>query len=374
MKKLFLIATAAVGMMTANAQQALEATNFGSNWSVGIDGGATSPLKSPFEGKNFIDNARAIVGAHVAKQLTPVVGVGIEGVWGINTSYQTSKNIFDTQYVGLYGTANLMNLFGGYKCDGRFFDIDAVLGAGWMHTYVPYTQGEDFNTFASKAGLNFNFNVTKNFTISLKPSVSWNMVGEWDRADVAYDVKKANFNVMVGLTYKLGKGFVCVEAADPNAIAALNAEINNLRAQLDGCMADLAASTAANAALASQLEACLNRPAKVVEKVSNNLESVRYIYFAQSSSTITAEQMRTVDILASYMKNHKDSKLDVKGYASPEGNLDFNIKLANARAESVKKAIVKKGIDAARVAAEGKGIGDMFSEPTWNRVAICTLD
>ncbi len=374
MKKLFLIATAAVGMMTANAQQAFEATNFGSNWSVGIDAGATSPLKSPFEGKNFIDNTRAIVGAHVAKQLTPVVGVGIEGIWGINTSYQTSKNIFDDQYVGLYGTANLMNLFGGYKCDGRFFDVDAVLGAGWMHYYMPYTQGEDFNTFASKAGLNFNFNVTKNFTISLKPSVSWNMVGDWDRADVAYDVKKANFNLMLGLTYKLGKGFVCVEPADPNAIAALNAEINNLRAQLDGCMADLAASTAANAALASQLEACLNRPAKVVEKVSNNLESVRYIYFAQSSSKITAEQMRTVDILASYMKNHKDSKLDVKGYASPEGNLDFNIKLANARAESVKNAIVKKGIDADRVAAEGKGIGDMFAEPTWNRVAICTLD
>lgn len=362
-------------MMTANAQQAFEATNFGSNWSVGIDAGATSPLHSPFEGKNFIDNTRAIVGLHVGKQLTPVFGLGVEAAWGINTSYQTSKNVFDTQYVGLYGTANLMNLFGGYKCDGRFFEVEAVLGAGWGHAYYPHVSRPDWNWLESKAGLNLNFNITKKFTLSLKPSISWDMTdGSWDRSNVAYDSRYAKFNLMVGATYNFGKGFVCVEPCDPNAIAALNAEINNLRAQLDGCQADLAASAAANAALATQLEACLNRPAQIVEKVSNNLESVRYVYFAKSSSQITSDQMRTVDIIASFMKNHAASKVSVKGYASPEGNLDFNNKLAAARAESVKKALEKKGIAANRIAAEGEGIGHMFAEDSWNRVAICTLD
>ena len=369
MKKFFLIALAAAGMMTANAQ-AYEATNFGSNWSFGLDGGATTPI----HGHSFFQNMRGVVGAHLEKQISPVFALGVEGAWGINTSYRASKTAFDTQYVGLYGAANLMNLFGGYNCNGRFFEIEAVAGAGWGHNYVAH--GSDWNYFVTKAGLNFNFNVAPKWTVSLKPSVSWNMTDvDVAQTSCAYDGDAANFNILVGVTYHFGKGFVCVDPYNSEEIAALNAEINNLRAQLDGCTADLAAATAANAALANELQACLNRPAKVVEKVNDNLESVRYVYYAQSSSTITNDQMRTVDIIASFMKNHPESKLDVKGYASPEGNLEFNEKLAAARAESVKKALVNKyKIAADRIDAQGKGIGSMFSEPSWNRVAICTLD
>ncbi len=31
-------------------------------------------------------------------------------------------------------------------------------------------------------------------------------------------------------------------------------------------------------------------------------------------------------------------------------------------------------ISADRIVAEGQGVGDMFSEPDWNRVSICTLE
>ncbi len=79
-------------------------------------------------------------------------------------------------------------------------------------------------------------------------------------------------------------------------------------------------------------------------------------------------------MVASYLKNHKDAKVVVKGYASQDGNEEFNIKLAQARAESVKTALVNKyGIEANRIQAEGEGIGHMFSENDWNRVSICTL-
>ena len=27
-----------------------------------------------------------------------------------------------------------------------------------------------------------------------------------------------------------------------------------------------------------------------------------------------------------------------------------------------------------RISAEGQGVGNMFSEPDWNRVSICTLE
>ena len=113
----------------------------------------------------------------------------------------------------------------------------------------------------------------------------------------------------------------------------------------------------------------------MVKEVNNNLQSVRYIFYKIGSSVITADQQPNVEMVAQYLKNHKDSKVVVKGYASPDGNLEFNKKLAAARAESVKTALVKKyGISADRITAEGEGIGEMFSENDWNRVSICTLE
>ncbi len=83
--------------------------------------------------------------------------------------------------------------------------------------------------------------------------------------------------------------------------------------------------------------------------------------------------MPNVEMIADYMKHNPKSKVEIKGYASQDGNLDFNIKLAQNRAESVKKLLVKKyGISADRISASGEGIGHMFKEESWNRVSICT--
>ena len=102
---------------------------------------------------------------------------------------------------------------------------------------------------------------------------------------------------------------------------------------------------------------------------------MRYIFFRIGSSVITRDQQPNVEMIASYMKNHPDSKVIIRGYASKDGNLDFNIKLAQARAESVKKALVNGyKIPADRVEAKGEGIGNMFEEESWNRVSICTLE
>ena len=52
-----------------------------------------------------------------------------------------------------------------------------------------------------------------------------------------------------------------------------------------------------------------------------------------------------------------------------------NIALAKARAEAVKTALVNRyKIDANRIVAEGEGIGHMFTEDSWNRVSICTIE
>lgn len=388
MKKYFLIALAVCSVAGSSAQKVYKAPRFDQNWSLGMDGGVVTPLKK----HAFFGDMRGAFALHVDKQLSPVFALGVEATFGINTSswmkndpallaagYDLSGNssaAIDNFYVGAYGTIDLFNLFGGMSCERRKFDIGVQAGAGWGYEN-PLHQ----NYFATKAGLNFNINFSKNFTLSFKPAVTFNMTGteyaplDVDQTSVAYDRGKATFSFMVGATYHFGPGFRCAETGNQSEIDALNAKINALRGEIDACLASTAANQAQAAAVAAELDVCKNRKPEVIEKVSNNLQSVRYIFYKIGSSVITADQQPNVEMVASYLKNHKDSKVVVKGYASQDGNLDFNIKLAQARAESVKTSLVKKyGIAADRIKAEGEGIGHMFSENDWNRVSICTLE
>lgn len=381
MKKLFVLGAVAVaGIMSVQAQQALESTNFGSNWSIGVKGGVGTPMSH----SAFFGSMRGIVGLDVHKQISPTFGLGVEGQFGINTSSWTgvkSSTAFDNSYVGVYGTANLFNLLGGYQCGGRAFDIDAVAGAGWGHNYYNAGVAKDYNFFATRTGLNFNFHPTQHFTISLQPAVVWAMSDNGfgytpiDQTSVGYNRNNAKFEFLVGLNYNIGEGFKCVKTYDQAEVDALNARVNDLRGDLDAAAVALAAQTAQNQALAAELLACQNQAPQVVKETTNTLNSVRYVFFKLGSSVITPDQMPNVEMVAAYLKNHPTSKVVVKGYASPDGNYDFNVKLAAARAESVKNSLIKKyGIKADRITAEGEGIGNMFTEESWNRVSICTIE
>ncbi len=79
-------------------------------------------------------------------------------------------------------------------------------------------------------------------------------------------------------------------------------------------------------------------------------------------------------MIANYMKNHKDAKILIKGYASPEGSKEINQKISEARANAVKNALVKRyKISASRLSTEGMGATDkLFDEVDFNRVATFT--
>ena len=364
---------------TASAQQAVESTNFGSNWSIGVEGGVTTP----FNHHSFFGSMRPAVGLNLHKQISPTFGLGVEGTFGINTSSWTlkSKTVFDQSYVGVFATANLFNLFGGYQCATRPFDIEAVAGAGWGHRYYNKSVGSDVNYFATRLGLNFNFNVSQKVTIAIKPSIVYAMTDNgvgfhgMSQTSAGYNLSNAQFQLLAGVTYHFGDGFKCVRTYNQAEIDALNAQINTLRGDLDASAAALAASQAETAATAAQLAACQNQPPTVVKETTTDLNSVRYVFYRIGSSKITADQMPNVEMIAAYLKNHPSATVLVKGYASQDGNYDFNVKLAAARAESVKTALMKKyGIKANRIKAEGQGIGEMFKEESWNRVSICIIE
>lgn len=375
MKKIIITTALALGtVVAASAQQAIETPKFGQNWSIGINGGVTTPMNHGA----FFGDMRPVIGLKVDKKLTPIFKVGAEGNFAINTSTvrgPRSKTAFDDSYVGAYSAVNLFNLFGGYPGKTRPFDIEAQLGAGWGHRFE--TLVKDYNYFGTKVGLNFNFNLSDYVTINISPSILWDMTSsEVRRTTAAYDKNYANYNITAGVAYNFGgNGFTVVKPYNQAEIDELNGRINELRGAVNAQEAENSALKSANAGLNAELERLRNQPPTVVKEVKNNLESVRYVFFKIGSSVIGADQQPNVEMIAAYLNNHPGSKVIIKGYASKDGPEELNIRLANQRANSVKDALMKRyKIPASRISAEGCGIGEMFEEESWNRVAICVLE
>lgn len=278
MKKTLLTAAVIAALTAGSATaQVVRQPGFFDNISIGLDGGVVTPMHN----NPFFGGMRGVAGLHIGKQITPVFGVGVEGAFAVNTSswrYMThSSTAFDNSYVGVYGTADLFNLFGGYQCAVRPFTIEALIGAGWGHNYYNESAGEDWNYFATKVGLNFNFNVTDNFSISVKPSIVWDMNDDFSQSVTGYNINNATFQLLAGVNYRFGNGFTCVEPYNQAQVDGLNAQINELRGKLDQSIASADAwQTKANA-LAADLDSCRNRKPEVVKEVSNQYNSVRFV-------------------------------------------------------------------------------------------------
>ena len=377
MKKFIIVSAFALGAFTANAQTgetALQGTKFGDNWSIGINAGAVTPLTH----SSFFKDARPAFGFGITKQLTPVFGLGIQGMGYVNTTQ--SKTAFDASDVSLLGKVNLMNLFGGYQGTPRLFEIEALAGMGWLHYYM--NGPGDQNSWSTRFGMNLNFNLgeAKAWTLGVRPAIVYDMEGDFNTAKSRFNVNNAAFELTAGITYHFMTSngthhFTKVKPYDPAEIADLNSAINHLRSQVGNKNNQLINANQQVNELQSELNECRNKvvPVETVVKTSRIPESI--ITFRQGKSVVDASQLPNVERVASYMNKHVNTTVVIKGYASPEGNLAFNEKLAKARAEAIKTILVKKyKIDAARITAEGQGIGDMFSEPDWNRVSICTID
>ena len=372
-KNILILCMFGVAALTVNGQTLLKGTKFTDNWSVGIKGGVTTPLTH----SAFWKNSRPAVGVELSKRITPVLSLGTSAMGYINTS--SSKTAFDASNIELLSKFNIMNLFGGYPGTPRTFEMEAVAGIGWLHSYANGTG--DANSWGTRLGMDFNFNIGKEkaWAISLKPSLVYDMEGDFNRHKSRFNINNAHVELLAGITYYL-KGnsgrhhFTYAKEYDQAEVDRLNTDINNLRSQLSNSRKQIEDASNRADMLQKQLSECQNKKPiieTIVEK-AKTLESI--VTFRQGSSKIDASQLPNVERIASYMNRHPESKVVIKGYSSPEGSIEVNERIARARAESVKSVLTKKyRIAASRITAEGQGIGDMFSEPDWNRVSICTL-
>ena len=373
MRKTILLSVFALSALTINAQTAVvEGGGFWDNWSMGIQGGATMKMS----GAGFFKSARPAFGLTVGKQWTPILGMDIQGMGYVNTT--NSSTMIDASDVSLIARMNLMNLFSGYKGMPRPFEIETVTGLGWLHHYM--NGGGDADDMSARVGLNFNFNLGEDaaWTFGIKPAVVFNLTGEYPSKKMAFNRNHSNMEILFGLTYHFAdsdgnRHFALVNAVDPMVLAAMNEEINDLREVVVAKDVELVGLADELLMVQNQLNEARNKKVEASGETINIVESV--VAFPFNQSDVQSSQMPSLEHVANYLKNNPDANITVNGYASPEGTEEYNLQLSQRRADAVKDILVNKyGIEANRINAIGHGVGDIFSEPAWNRVGICTID
>ena len=367
-----MLAVAALSAQTMSAQTVEESKNF-DNWYIGINGGVQAPAK------NFkvLKNLNPAVGLRLGRWFTPAVGFAIEGQTFLGDKPVDSDGTFKGLNLEAMGTLNFSNWLGGYPGEPRSFEVIGLLGIGWGHAFNRSVSNHDGkNSITSKVAADFAFNLgaAKAVQLYIEPYI---MYGLTTQRHSEFNLNSAVIGGLVGLNYKFGNSngthnFKIAELRDQAEIDGLNSKINELRANLNDKDAVISAKDGQIRDLKAALDACNNRPVEPVyvkPATATNLQPT--VLFRKGKSTIDAAQYAPIELIASYMKNHPEAKVEIKGYASPEGSLELNQKLSEDRANAVKTALIKKyKIAADRLTAIGCGPTDqLFEEIEFNRVA-----
>ena len=392
MKKLFLMLAVAMLTVSANAQKtAVTANKAGDNWYIGINAGVATPV-SKFrvnlggaEDYGFMKGVSPEFGVRVGKNLTTVFGLALDinnyfGNKSDSKSTFGSKTFINSTDFDILSTWNLSNLFGGYLGQPRKFEVIALAGGGYSRAWAQ-KQGGINAKFAFDLALNLG--AAKQWQVYLEPGVVLGQpyphyANPFRKTEFLFNGKKWNgaFSLKLGVNYKFGTSngthnFKIEELRDQAEIDALNAKINELRGDVDAKNGQLNAANQTINDLKKKLAECEARPTQIVEeKKETTLQPI--VIFRQGKSTIDAAQYASVEMVAKYLKNHPESKVLVKGYASPEGKAELNQKLSEARATAVANALIKRyKISKDRITTQGLGATSEISEENdFNRVAM----
>lgn len=179
-------------------------------------------------------------------------------------------------------------------------------------------------------------------------------------------------NVGGQLYYPAGSNLVVAQGAqgmnDADKIKALEEELARLKAAQQDPQRDedqIAQQLSALRDQLNELEKASNEPPvynydnrKIIhqDRSRNNVQLSRSVFFKVNSDVINAEGLEAVRNVADFVINDPRALVLVYGYASIDGPVDFNNKLAAKRAASVIKALQEAGVPAAAIKRYDNGV------------------
>lgn len=326
----------------ASAQTAIETPKTFDNVYVGAQLGVSTPMSF-----NSTFPVNTSVGGKIGKNLTPIIGVNLEGnMWfGSATNDQgrfSWRNGVRATNVGLNATIDMLNWITGYQ--ERAFSVIPEVGIGWLHMFN--TGFDDQNDLSAKTGVQLTYNISSAWQLYAEPTVWWNLT---KNNKVRFNKNNAQLGLQVGFIYKFKnsngtRGFVVYNVGE------MNDEINSLRS-------DVATLNHQVAALNQQVDSL--EAIKPIHDTIVSYAAPYHICFAQNSAELTEEAKKVLDSIPT------DVKVSIQATASPEGTEEYNLALSKKRAEAVMNYLKGHNI----LSSEGVGVTSDAS----NRLAIITV-
>ena len=366
------------------------------NWFIEISAGSNQPLVErgmavekfaldSFKGKKWT----AAYSVGFGRWMTPDFGIRLKGMYGaihwdaplnpqqaLNNEGWSKMKHASVSFEFMW---DMFNTLGGVNSK-RVFSLIPFIGFGgdcsWDFKNKDGNQPVGSNcykknsnelkevqwTIPVSAGLQFRFRLCKyvDFFAEARATVygdNWNNYVYGNAFDALVSAM-GGFNFNIG-----GRGWKTFNECDyVNQVAALNGQVNDLRAQLINCGQTVAA-----------LQAQLPCP-EVVQKDCKNAPLMATVRFLINSSKIIPTEEVNIYSMAEWLKANPEEKIIIAGYADKNtGTAEYNMKLSERRANAVKDALVNEyGIAADRLTTQsfGSDVQEYPSHNDWNRIVI----
>jgi len=93
------------------------------------------------------------------------------------------------------------------------------------------------------------------------------------------------------------------------------------------------------------------------------------IHFEFNDYAIRSEDMEKVELMGRWMNNFPEKAVRIEGHADERGSIDYNMSLGEKRADEVKNALIRSGIDAKRIKivsyGEERPVDPASNEDAW---------
>ncbi|MBD5189402.1 MAG: OmpA family protein [Bacteroidales bacterium] len=363
--------------------------NWRNNWFIELGAGATVPFVEHGSNKKFDKNRITVqYGFGFGRWVSPYVGFRIKAMggplhWNQNTHVGVDNGWTRSKHAQLQ--AELMwDMFNSIKGpnSNRVFSLIPFVGLGGDANWdirdaagnqpAAATNVFDDNrkvknvvwTLPVSAGLQFRFRLCKYVDFFAEARASF-YGDNWNGSAMGSSIE-SNVSVMGGFNFNIGgRGWNTYNECDyVSQIAALNGQVNNLRADLIA-----AGETIAN------LESQLPCPPATVQKDCVNAPLMSTVRFTINSAKIMPTEEVNIYNMAEWLKANPNEKVMVVGYADKDtGTAEYNLQLSEKRANAVADALVENyGIDRNRLTVKYDGSDvQPYSTNDWNRIVIFT--
>jgi outer membrane protein OmpA-like peptidoglycan-associated protein len=174
-------------------------------------------------------------------------------------------------------------------------------------------------------------------------------------AEIAQPAYLAAQNARLAQTHAAAKADDARVAAgqaerDQIMLAARNREVQNAKLATDSAIGQRDQAKEESARLQAEVDQL-----KATPTPRGLVLTLGDVLFDTGRAELNPGAARKLDQLAQFLNEHKDRRVQIDGFTDSVGTDAYNEQLSQRRADSVKSALLVRGVDASRIGTEGYG-------------------